>query len=88
MGFAAETDDLRQNAEAKLRAKGVDLIVANDVSAPGVGFEHETNAVVVLDAGGGATEVPLADKREVARKVVDAALACLWTNRSPNGDDT
>ncbi len=88
VGFAAETDDLRQNAAAKLRAKGVDLIVANDVSAPGVGFEHETNAVVVLDAAGGTVEVPLADKREVARAVVNAALARLRTNCSPNGDDT
>jgi len=88
VGFAAETDDLRQNAAAKLRAKGVDLIVANDVTAPGAGFEHETNAVMVLDADGGAVEVPLADKREVARAVVDAALAHLRTNRSPNGDDT
>jgi len=88
VGFAAETDDLRQNAAAKLRAKGVDLIVANDVTAPGAGFEHETNAVMVLDADGGAVEVPVADKREVARAVVDAALAHLRTNRSPNGDDT
>ena len=47
----AETRDLRQNAAAKLAAKGIDLIVANDVSAPRVGFEHDTNAVVVLDAG-------------------------------------
>jgi len=88
VGFAAETDDLRQNAAAKLRAKGADMIVANDVSAPGVGFEHETNAVVVLDDAGDVVEVPLADKREVARVVVDAALARLRTNRSPNGDDT
>jgi len=88
VGFAAETDDLRQNAAAKLRAKGADLIVANDVSAPGVGFEHETNAVVVLDDAGGVVEVPLADKREVARAVVDAALARLRDDRSPNGDDT
>jgi len=88
VGFAAETDDLRQNAAAKLRAKGADMIVANDVSASGVGFEHETNAVVVLDDAGGVVEVPLADKREVARAVVDAALARLRTNRSPNGDDT
>ena len=88
VGFAAETDDLRQNAAAKLRAKGADMIVANDVSAPGVGFEHETNAVVVLDDAGDVVEVPLADKREEARVVVDAALARLRTNRSPNGDDT
>ena len=74
VGFAAETSDLLENAAAKLVAKGVDLIVANDVSAPGVGFGHDTNAVVVIDAQGVVVEVPLSDKREVARVVVDAAL--------------
>jgi len=71
VGFAAETDDLRANAESKLRAKGADLIVANDVSAPGAGFEHDTNEVVLLTAAG-ATEVPQADKRTIARAVLDA----------------
>ena len=47
-GFAAETDDLRANAADKLARKGIDLIVANDVSAPGVGFEHDTNQVMIL----------------------------------------
>ena len=74
VGFAAETSDLLENAAAKLVAKGGDLIVANDVSAPGVGFGHDTNAVVVIDAQGVVVEVPLSDKREVARVVVDAAL--------------
>jgi phosphopantothenoylcysteine decarboxylase / phosphopantothenate---cysteine ligase len=74
VGFAAETDDLRKNAAAKLAAKGIDLVVANDVTAPGVGFEHDTNAVTLLSADGAAREVPLADKREVAREVFDAIL--------------
>ena len=47
VGFAAETDDARANAADKLARKGADLIVANDVSAPGVGFEHDTNEVVI-----------------------------------------
>jgi phosphopantothenoylcysteine decarboxylase/phosphopantothenate--cysteine ligase len=72
VGFAAETDDLRANAAEKLARKGIDLIVANDVSAPGVGFEHDTNAVVILDAAGGAAEVPLTDKRAIARAILDA----------------
>jgi phosphopantothenoylcysteine decarboxylase/phosphopantothenate--cysteine ligase len=72
VGFAAETDDLRANAADKLRRKGIDLIVANDVSAPGVGFEHDTNAVVLLGADGSATEVPLASKRAIARTILDA----------------
>jgi phosphopantothenoylcysteine decarboxylase/phosphopantothenate--cysteine ligase len=72
VGFAAETDDLHANAAEKLRRKGIDLIVANDVSAPGVGFEHDTNAVVLLGADGSATEVPLASKRAIARSILDA----------------
>ncbi|MCP5028840.1 MAG: bifunctional phosphopantothenoylcysteine decarboxylase/phosphopantothenate--cysteine ligase CoaBC [Actinomycetia bacterium] len=73
IGFAAETSDLRRNANAKLRSKNADLIVANDVSAPGVGFEHATNAVVVLGAHDLVVEIPLTDKRAVARAVLDVA---------------
>ena len=72
VGFAAETDDLREQAADKLRRKGVDLIVANDVSAPGVGFEHDTNAVVLLGADGASADVPLTDKRAIARAILDA----------------
>ena len=72
VGFAAETDKVRQNAAAKLAAKGIDLIVANDVTAPGAGFEHDTNHVVIIDADGAEREVPLADKRAIARAVFDA----------------
>ncbi|MFP3901880.1 MAG: bifunctional phosphopantothenoylcysteine decarboxylase/phosphopantothenate--cysteine ligase CoaBC [Acidimicrobiia bacterium] len=74
VGFAAETGDVRQNAAEKLAAKGVDLIVANDVTAPGAGFEHDTNRVVILHADGTEREVPLAGKRAVARAVFDAVL--------------
>ena len=74
VGFAAETDDLRKNAASKLGAKGADVIVANDVSAPGVGFEHDTNQVTLLFPDGTAREVPLADKRAVAREVFNAVL--------------
>jgi phosphopantothenoylcysteine decarboxylase/phosphopantothenate--cysteine ligase len=72
VGFAAETDDLHDNAADKLRRKGIDLIVGNDVSKPGVGFEHDTNAVVILGADGSATDVPLTDKRAIARAILDA----------------
>jgi phosphopantothenoylcysteine decarboxylase/phosphopantothenate--cysteine ligase len=72
VGFAAETDDVLANAAAKLRRKGLDLIVANDVSAPGVGFEHDTNEVTILGSDGEQTDVPLSGKREVARAVLDA----------------
>jgi phosphopantothenoylcysteine decarboxylase/phosphopantothenate--cysteine ligase len=75
VGFAAETDDLVANATAKLVAKNVDLIVANDVAKPGVGFEHDTNAVTLLRPDAEPVEIDLADKREVARAVVDAIVA-------------
>ena len=74
VGFAAETADVVANAEEKVRRKGLDLVVANDVSAPGVGFEHDTNAVVLLGADGSRHDVALADKRAVARAVLDAVL--------------
>ncbi|MEQ1702189.1 MAG: bifunctional phosphopantothenoylcysteine decarboxylase/phosphopantothenate--cysteine ligase CoaBC, partial [Ilumatobacteraceae bacterium] len=74
VGFAAETSDLVDNASAKLRRKHLDLIVANDVSAPGVGFQHDTNAVTVLCADGTSTVVPLADKRAIAAAVLDTVV--------------
>jgi phosphopantothenoylcysteine decarboxylase/phosphopantothenate--cysteine ligase len=86
VGFAAETvfsrgsgqaGDLRAYAEQKLRGKHLDLVVANDVSAPGAGFEHDTNAVLVLGADGTAIEVPLADKRAIARTILDAVVTLL-----------
>ncbi len=77
VGFAAETADLRANAADKLARKRLDLIVANDVSAPGVGFEHDTNSVVVLASDGSEQNVPLTDKRLVASAVLDAVAARL-----------
>ncbi len=75
VGFAAETDDLVANARKKLERKNLDLIVANDVGAPGVGFEHDTNAVVLVRADGVDQDVPLTDKRSVATAVLDAVVA-------------
>jgi phosphopantothenoylcysteine decarboxylase/phosphopantothenate--cysteine ligase len=75
VGFAAETDDTRANAAGKLRAKGVDLIVANDVSAPGVGFEHDTNRVHMVGRDGFEQDTTLVDKRDVARAVLDAVVS-------------
>jgi phosphopantothenoylcysteine decarboxylase/phosphopantothenate--cysteine ligase len=75
VGFAAETDDVLANARGKLERKKLDLIVANDVSAPGVGFEHDTNRVQILSAAGMVHDGGLSDKREVARAVIDAIVA-------------
>jgi phosphopantothenoylcysteine decarboxylase/phosphopantothenate--cysteine ligase len=75
VGFAAETDDVSARGRAKLEKKGVDLLVVNDVTAPGAGFDHDTNAVTILDAQGGTTEVPLCSKNEVANAVLDRVVA-------------
>jgi phosphopantothenoylcysteine decarboxylase / phosphopantothenate---cysteine ligase len=75
VGFAAETGDVWAPATDKLVRKGLDLIVANDVSAPGVGFEHDTNAVAILGPSGMRQDVPLSDKRAVARAVLDAVVS-------------
>lgn len=80
VGFAAETASVLDHAEQKLQRKNLDMIVANDVSKPGVGFEHETNEVIVLMADGTRHHVPLSDKRDIARAVLDAARACLETD--------
>jgi phosphopantothenoylcysteine decarboxylase/phosphopantothenate--cysteine ligase len=74
VGFAAETEALHENARAKLRRKHLDLIVANDVSAPGAGFEHDTNEVVIIGEGI-EQNVSLVDKRVVAAAVFDAVVA-------------
>ena len=75
VGFAAETDHVREQARAKLEAKNIDLIVANDVAAPGVGFEHDTNQVLIMSRSGSEREVALCDKRTVARAVLDEVVA-------------
>ncbi len=84
VGFAAETDDLLANAEAKLDAKRLDLIVANDVSAPGAGFGHDTNAVVLLRPGAEPSTVPLREKRAIAAAVVDAIVAIRAASGGPD----
>ena len=77
VGFAAETDDLVANASQKLTAKSLDLIVANDVSAPEVGFGHATNAVTILDGEGGAEETGLLSKEAIATRVIDRVARLL-----------
>ena len=73
VGFAAETEELENNAKEKLQRKNLDLIVANDVSAPDTGFAHDTNEVLLI-TGEGKTNVSLASKRVVADKILDAVL--------------
>jgi phosphopantothenoylcysteine decarboxylase/phosphopantothenate--cysteine ligase len=81
VGFAAETDDVEQHARSKLESKGADLLVVNDVSAAGVGFEHETNEVRILDRSGCVRHVPLTTKSKVAAAVLDAVLEVRTSGR-------
>jgi len=76
VGFAAESQDLLENARAKLEQKGVDLIVANDISAPDAGFEVDTNRVTLLDAQG-VRELPLLSKADVAEAVLGQVVGLL-----------
>ncbi len=70
VGFAAETNKVEQYAREKLTRKGMDLIVANDVTLPGAGFEVDTNVVTVFDAQGKVASWPQLTKREVAARLV------------------
>jgi phosphopantothenoylcysteine decarboxylase/phosphopantothenate--cysteine ligase len=71
VGFAAESQNLVANAGAKVEAKKLDLIVANDILAKDSGFAVETNRVTLIDAGGGVQELPLLTKFEVAEAVLE-----------------
>lgn len=77
IGFAAESKDLIENAKQKLKAKHLDLIVANDIAARDAGFEVDNNRVVLFDKTGKQEELPLMSKEEVARIVVERAAALL-----------
>jgi phosphopantothenoylcysteine decarboxylase/phosphopantothenate--cysteine ligase len=77
VGFAAETTQLAENAAAKLSAKRVDLMVANDVSAPDAGFEVDTNRALLLGADGTTDETPLLTKEQLAGVVLDRVVALL-----------
>jgi phosphopantothenoylcysteine decarboxylase/phosphopantothenate--cysteine ligase len=77
VGFAAETQDLLANAAKKLVEKGVDLLVANDVSRPGIGFDSDENEVVILAPGAAPERVERASKTVVAGRILDRVAALL-----------
>jgi len=77
VGFAAETEQLRINAERKLRVKRLDLLVANEVGRPDSGFEADSNRVTILDAAGGSEDLPLLPKCEVAERILDRVVKLL-----------
>lgn len=71
VGFAAESEDIIANARKKLENKGLDLIVANDITAADSGFDVDTNKVTLIDHDGKVEELPLLTKQEVAERVLD-----------------
>ena len=77
VGFAAESHDLLSNARAKIAAKDLDLIVANDITDPGSGFGSDDNRVTLIDRQGEANELPLLPKYAVAHAILDRVAALL-----------
>jgi phosphopantothenoylcysteine decarboxylase/phosphopantothenate--cysteine ligase len=71
VGFAAETENVAANARRKLGEKKLDLIVANDVSREGVGFDADTNRVIIIDGAGTRTATEVMSKREISRIILD-----------------
>jgi phosphopantothenoylcysteine decarboxylase/phosphopantothenate--cysteine ligase len=74
VGFAAETERVAENARKKLAAKNADLIVANDVTAEGAGFHHDTNIVTLFARDGRDLPLPRMSKKEVAQRILDEAI--------------
>jgi len=85
VGFAAETERLTAHAAAKLAAKRVDLMIANDVSAPDAGFEVDTNRVVLLDSSGRTEQPPLLTKIALADLILDRVREALAANDAERG---
>jgi len=85
VGFAAETHDVAANARAKLESKGIDLLVANDVSRSGIGFDADDNEVLLLDRWGGERALPRMSKASVADAILTEILTlrAAATRRAP-----
>lgn len=77
VGFAAETEDLVRNAREKMDRKNLDMIVANDLSAPGCGFASDDNRAVLLFSDGSSEDLPLMSKKEMAEVILDRVAAML-----------
>ena len=74
VGFAAESESLISHAESKLREKGMDLIIANDITRTDAGFDVETNAATIIRRDGSRTELPLQSKFELAERLLDEVI--------------
>jgi phosphopantothenoylcysteine decarboxylase / phosphopantothenate---cysteine ligase len=82
VGFAAETDNVAENARNKLAAKNADLMVANDVTAEGAGFDHDTNVVTLFARDGRDLALPRINKSEVAQRILDEVVRLRSTSRT------
>jgi phosphopantothenoylcysteine decarboxylase/phosphopantothenate--cysteine ligase len=82
VGFAAETDHVAENARQKLAAKNADLMVANDVTAEGSGFDHDTNVVTLFARDGRDLALPRMSKSEVAQRILDEVVRLRSTSRT------
>jgi phosphopantothenoylcysteine decarboxylase/phosphopantothenate--cysteine ligase len=85
VGFAAETENVREHAADKLARKQVDLMVANDVSAPDCGFEVDTNRAMLLDSSGTVEETPLLSKVALAGVILDRVATRLGRDQFEPG---
>jgi phosphopantothenoylcysteine decarboxylase/phosphopantothenate--cysteine ligase len=88
VGFAAESENVVQNATVKLKNKGLHLIVANDITEPGSGFGVDTDRVVLVDSRGKVKDLPLLPKSEVAHKILDEVTALLNAAAGTSGGRT
>ena len=77
VGFAAESENLTQSALEKLRNKNLDLIVANDISSPGIGFQSDSNQVTLIKKNEEIKKLPLLPKIEIAHHLLNDVVATL-----------
>jgi phosphopantothenoylcysteine decarboxylase/phosphopantothenate--cysteine ligase len=82
VGFAAETDRVAENTRKKLAAKNADLMVANDVTVKGAGFDHDTNVVTLFARDGRDLSLPRMSKSEVAQRILDEVVRLRSTSRT------
>jgi len=88
VGFAAESENMVQNATIKLKNKGLNLIVANNITEAGSGFGVDTNKVALVDSKGKVEDLPLLPKSEVAHKILDKVAALLAAAEASSGGRT
>ncbi|HVF47339.1 MAG TPA: bifunctional phosphopantothenoylcysteine decarboxylase/phosphopantothenate--cysteine ligase CoaBC [Pyrinomonadaceae bacterium] len=87
VGFAAETNDVIGHARSKLKKKKLDMVVANDITQEGAGFNTDTNIATIVTRGGGQIELPLMSKREMADRILDEIVKLREVRRPARGQE-